>query len=64
VDVASVSINGETVSENVQRKLHAMLCYGNDSASRAKSWSMSAAMPDSVIKNILITSLSGVVKIL
>jgi hypothetical protein len=50
VDVASVSINGETVSENVQRKLHAMLCFGNDSTSRAKSWSMSAAMPDSYQK--------------
>lgn len=44
-DVLTVQINGETVSDNMADKLHAMLCYGNDAMSR-REISTSPAMPD------------------
>jgi hypothetical protein len=50
IDVTSVSINGETVSDNTKRKLHAMLCFGNTAEDRSKSWSTTAAQPDSYQK--------------
>ena len=46
IDVTSLSINGETISDNTERKLHAMLCYGNTPEERVKSWSTSPCMPD------------------
>jgi len=46
-DVATLSINGEQVSENIQSKLHAMLTYGNTPEQRRKSWSTAPAQPDS-----------------
>ena len=45
-DVLTVQINGETVSDNVADKIHAMLCYGNDAQSRLSSVSTSPSMPD------------------
>ena len=45
-DVATLSINGEQVSENVQSKLHAMLTYGNTPEQRRKSWSTAPCQPD------------------
>ena len=33
-DVLNISINGESVSDNVSDKLHAMLCYGNTAEDR------------------------------
>lgn len=50
IDVTSVSINGEVVSDNTRRKLHAMLTYGNDAEARSKSWSTTASMPDTYQK--------------
>lgn len=44
-DVVTVQINGETVSDNVADKLHAMLCYGNDVKDR-KRISETPVMPD------------------
>ena len=44
-DVLTVQINGETVSDNMADKLHAMLCYGNDAMSR-REISTSPVMPD------------------
>ena len=46
-DVATLSINGEQVSENVQSKLHGMLTYGNTPEQRRKSWSTAPCQPDS-----------------
>jgi hypothetical protein len=46
-DVATLSINGEQVSENIQSKLHAMLTYGNTPEQRRKSWSVAPCQPDS-----------------
>jgi len=46
-DVATLSINGEQVSENVQSKLHGMLTYGNTPEQRRKSWSTAPSQPDS-----------------
>ena len=45
-DVLTVQINGETVSDNVADKIHAMLCYGNDAQSRISTVSTSPSMPD------------------
>ena len=45
-DVLTVQINGETISDNVADKFHAMLCYGNDAQSRQGVNSMSPSMPD------------------
>jgi hypothetical protein len=47
VDVLTLTINGESVSENVSDKLSALLCYGNTAQDRVKSWSTSAPMGDS-----------------
>jgi hypothetical protein len=46
MDVLTVQINGETVSDNVADKVHAMLCYGNDAEQRGKDTSTSPCMPD------------------
>ena len=46
-DVATLSINGEQVSENIQSKLHGMLTYGNTPEQRRKSWSTAPSQPDS-----------------
>lgn len=46
MDVLTVQINGETVSDNVADKIHAMLCYGNDAQSRLSTVSTSPSMPD------------------
>ena len=46
IDVTSLKINGETVSDNTGDILHASLCYGNESEDRRKTWSVSAAQPD------------------
>lgn len=45
-DVLTVQINGETVSDNVADKIHAMLCYGNTAQSRLSTVSTSPSMPD------------------
>ena len=45
-DVLTVQINGETVSDNVADKIHALLCYGNDAQKRHETVSTSPAMPD------------------
>ena len=45
-DVLTVQINGETLSDNVADKIHAMLCFGNDAQSRHDVVSMSPSMPD------------------
>lgn len=47
VDVATLTINGESTSENVSDKLAAFLCYGNTSDDRKKKMSLSTAQPDS-----------------
>jgi hypothetical protein len=46
MDVLTVQINGETVSDNMADKIHAMLCYGNDAEQRGKDCSTSPCMPD------------------
>ncbi len=46
IDVTSLKINGETVSDNTGDILHARLCYGNEADDRRKTWSTSAAQPD------------------
>ena len=46
IDTTTVTINGESFSDNTQAKLHAMACYGNDAQDRDKSWSKTAAQPD------------------
>jgi len=46
IDVTSLKINGETVSDNTGDILHARLCYGNDPYDRRRTWSKTAAMPD------------------
>ena len=46
MDVLTVQINGETVSDNMADKIHAMLCYGNDAEQRGKDTSTSPCMPD------------------
>tara|TARA_R110000803_G_scaffold41110_1_gene88541 strand:- start:241 stop:1677 length:1437 start_codon:yes stop_codon:yes gene_type:complete len=46
MDVLTVQINGETVSDNMADKIHAMLCYGNDAENRGKDCSTSPGMPD------------------
>lgn len=45
-DVATLTINGESLSENVSDKLSALLCYGNTAEDRCKSWSSTPAQPD------------------
>jgi hypothetical protein len=46
MDVLTVQINGETVSDNMADKIHAMLCYGNDAETRRGDTSTSPSMPD------------------
>ena len=46
VDVTTLQINGESVSDQTADKLHAMLCFGNTCHDRSKSISTSASMPD------------------
>ena len=46
IDVTSLKINGETVSDNTGDILHARLCYGNDPYDRRRTWSKTAAQPD------------------
>ena len=46
IDVTSLKINSETVSDNTGDILHARLCYGNDPYDRRRTWSKTAAMPD------------------
>jgi hypothetical protein len=45
-DVLTVQINGESISDNLSDKLHAMLCYGNTAATRSATVSTTASMPD------------------
>ena len=46
MDVLTVQINGETISDNMADKIHAMLCYGNDAETRRGDTSTSPSMPD------------------
>jgi hypothetical protein len=46
IDVTSLKINGEQVSDASGSILHAQLCYHNEAEDRRKSWSTSAAQPD------------------
>ena len=46
LDVLTVQINGESISDNVSDKIHALLAYGNTAEDRNKSWSQTAAQPD------------------
>ena len=46
IDVTSIKINGETVSDTTADLLHAQLCYGNEAEDRRKSWSTTASMCD------------------
>ena len=46
MDVITVQINGETISDNMADKIHAMLCYGNDAETRRGDTSTSPSMPD------------------
>jgi hypothetical protein len=46
VEVSTISINGESVSDNTQSKLHALLTYGNTPADRDRSSSVSPCQPD------------------
>lgn len=45
-DVLTVQINGESISDNIGDKLHALLCYGNTPEMRNKTWSTTCAQPD------------------
>ena len=45
-DVLTVQINGESISDNLSDKLHAMLCYGNTAQTRIDTNSTSPTMPD------------------
>jgi hypothetical protein len=46
MDVLTVQINGETISDNMADKIHAMLCFGNDAETRRGDTSTSPNMPD------------------
>jgi hypothetical protein len=46
IDVTSLKLNGEQVSDASGDVLHAQLCYHNESDERRKSWSTTAAQPD------------------
>jgi hypothetical protein len=46
MDVLTVQINGETISDNMADKIHAMLCYGNNGVTRNGDTSTSPSMPD------------------
>jgi hypothetical protein len=45
-DVLTVQINGESISDNLADKLHAMLCYGNSREDRQNSVSTTPTMSD------------------
>lgn len=45
-EVLTVTINGESISDNVSDKLHAMLCFGNTREDRNNSNSTTPIMPD------------------
>ena len=45
-DVLTVQINGESISDNLSDKLHAMLCFGNTPYSRTGTNSTTTSMPD------------------
>ena len=45
-DVLTVQINGESISDNLADKLHALLCFGNDREERQKSISTTPTAPD------------------
>jgi hypothetical protein len=46
IDVTTVQLNGETISDNTSDHLHAMLCYGNTAEDRNRHWSATTAQPD------------------
>ena len=46
LDVLTVQINGESLSDNLADKIHALLCYGNEPSDRNKTWSTTPSMPD------------------
>jgi hypothetical protein len=46
-DVLTVQINGESISDNLADKLHALMCFGNDRECRQRSISMTPNAPDS-----------------
>jgi hypothetical protein len=46
-DVLTIQINGESISDNLADKLHALMCYGNDRECRQKSVSTTPNAPDS-----------------
>ena len=46
IDVTSLKINGEQVSDASSDVLHAQLCYHNEADDRRKSWSLTASQPD------------------
>jgi hypothetical protein len=46
IDVSTIQLNGESVSDNTADTLHAHLCYDNDAAYRRKQWSTTAAQSD------------------
>jgi hypothetical protein len=45
-DVLTVQINGESISDNVADKLHALLCFGNDRETRQGCVSTTPTAPD------------------
>lgn len=45
-DVLTVQINGESISDNLADKLHALLCFGNDRECRQHSISTTPTAPD------------------
>lgn len=45
-DVLTIQINGESISDNIGDKLHALLAYGNTREARNNTWSKTCAMPD------------------
>ncbi len=46
LDVSTVQINGESISDNIGDKVHALMTYGNSAEDRNKTWSTTCAMPD------------------
>jgi hypothetical protein len=46
IDVTTISVNGESVSDNTGAKLHAMLTYGNTPEERTKSCSVCPCQPE------------------
>ena len=45
-DVLTVQINGESISDNIGDKIHALLCYGNEPQDRNRTWSLTTSQPD------------------